>query len=85
MSVNKRPAGVGHGDPLAVDLADELVVRVAGDHQVDRIVERGGDVGDRAGEPAAAILLAAIGESALVQQHDDGFDALVPADREPAR
>ena len=31
--------GVGHGDPLAVDLADELVVGVAGDDQVDRVVE----------------------------------------------
>ena len=75
MSVNRRPRLSAMVDPLAVDLADEFVVGVPCDDDVDRVVECSGDFGDRAGEPAAAIVLATVGESALVEEHDDRFDA----------
>ena len=39
MTVNRRPLIVRHADPLAFDLTNELVMRVAGNHQINRIVQ----------------------------------------------
>ena len=69
-------ARVGHGHPLAVDLAGELVVGVAGDHQVHCPVQTGGDLGDGSVESVSAVALATVGEPALVEQHDNCLDSV---------
>ena len=58
---------------------------VAADDHVDVGVEVRDDVGDGAGEAGAALMLV-VGErdvlrAALVEQHDDGVDALAPSAR----
>ena len=77
INVGEQAASViCHGHPLPVNLADERIVGMTGDHQIHRIVEPDGDVCNRAGESRSAIVLPSVGEPALGKKHDDGFDAL---------
>ena len=66
--------GVGHCHPLAVDLADKLVVGVPGNDQVDGIVQQRDDLCDRPGQSGAAVVLSAVGKPTLVEQDHDRLD-----------
>ena len=72
------PPGVGHGDPLAVDLTHELIVRVARDDHVHRVVQASGDLGDGPRQARAAVALAAVRPPTLMEQDHDSLDPLLP-------
>ena len=56
--------------------ADVRLVGVAGDDLVDLGAHLGGDLGDRRGDAVATVDGAGL-VAALVQEHDDGLDALL--------
>ena len=68
---------VAAGDQPAVDAAVVGAVRVAADHQVDRLVEVLHDLDDRPAD-ARALVVVAGRHAAFVDQHDDRLDALFP-------
>ena len=69
---------VRHGNPLTIDATYELVVGMARDDNVHRIVQASDDLGNGAAKARTAVFQTSVGHPTLVEQDHDGLVALPP-------